>query len=269
MGVAYSDSPEWGKRVEGEGLAQLSLGHVLDLSAGARVARADRESVESLDAASVDIGFRPLDRLSLLGGFRYRGLSVPERDGPGTVLSGGAARHADLTASWEVAPWLTVSGVSGLVNDLTTGVSRRFAGPELGLPRLLGDVGGASLGYVAEDGWSSGQTAWVQVLTHRPRWLQVLLRVSWFQTRALASTDDELGAYASISAQLGPSIALRVSALGRAGGAPGVRPLAGARGFLGGTLDAALAGRFSAGRPGGNQRTKIARPCRCPPTSRP
>jgi len=243
--VAYSNSPELGRRVEAEGLAQISLGRMLDLGAQARVARGDRESADYLDGASVDVGFRPLDRLSLLGGFRYRGLSVPERDGPGTVLSGGAARHADLTASWEVVPWLTVSGVSGLVKDLTTGVSRRFAGPELGLPRLFGEVGGASAGYVAEDGWSSGQTAWVQLLTHRPRWLQVLLRVSWFQTRSPgASTEDELGAYASISAQLGPFAALRVSALGRAGGLPGVRPLGGAGGLLGGTLDASLAGRF-------------------------
>jgi hypothetical protein len=242
---AYSNSPELGRRVEAEALAQISLGRVLDLGAQARVARGDRESADYLDGASVDVGFRPHDRLSLLGGFRYRGLSVPERDGPGTVLSGGAARHADLTASWEVVPWLTVSGVSGLVKDLTTGVSRRFAGPELGLPRLLGEVGGASLGFVAEDGWSSGYTAWVQVLTHRPRWLQVLLRVSWFQTLSLGGyTEDELGAYASISAQLGPFVALRVSALGRAGGVPGVRPLDGAGRLLGGTLDAALAGRF-------------------------
>jgi len=245
MRVAYSDSPEWGKRVEAEGLAQLSLGHVLDLSAGARVARADRESVESLDGASVDFGFRPLDRLSLLGGFRYRGLSVPERDGPGTVLSGGAARHADLTASWELAPWLTVSGVSGLAKDLTTGVSHRFAGPELGLPRLFGDAGGVSLGYVAEDGWSSGRNAWVQFLTRRPRWMQVLLRISWFQTDSLGGyKQEELGAYASISAQLGPLAALRVSALGRAGGLPGISPLGGTGGLLGGTFDVSLAGRF-------------------------
>ena len=242
---AYSNSPELGRRVEAEALAQMSLGRTLDLGAEARVARGDRESPDSLDSASVDVGFRPLDRLSLLGGFRYRGLSVPELDGPGTVLSGGAARHADLTASWEVAPWLMVSGVSGLVKDLTTGVSRRFAGPEIGLPRLFGDAGGASLGYVAEDGWSSGHTAWVQLLTHRPRWLQVLLRVSWFQTRSLdAYTEDELGAYASISAQLGPFVALRVSALGRAGGVPRVPPLGGTGGLLGGTLDATLAGRF-------------------------
>jgi len=243
--VAYTDSPEGGKRLEAEALAQISLGRVLDLGAQARVAHGDREPADSLDAASVDVGFRPFDRLSLLGGFRYRGLSVPERDGPGAVLSGGAARHADVTASWEVASWLTLSGVSGLAKDLTTGISHRFAGPELGLPRLFGDLGGASFGYVAEDGWSSGRNAWVQLLTRRPRWLQVLLRVSWFQTDSLgAPTQDELGAYASISAQLGPFAALRVSALGRAGGLPGVRPLGGTGALLGGTLDASLAGRF-------------------------
>jgi hypothetical protein len=244
---AYSNSPELGKRIEAEALAQVSLGRTLDLGAQARVARGDSESPDFLDGASVDLGFRPLERLSVLGGFRYQGLSVPERDGPGSALSGGAARHADLTASWEVDPRLTVSAVSGLVKDLTTGMSRRFAGPEIGLPRLLGDVGGLSLGFVAEDGWSGGHSAWVQLLTHRPRGLQVLLRVSWFQTKSLGPyIEDELGAYASISAQLGPSVALRISALGRAGGtpAPGVRPFAQNGSLLGGTLDATLAGRF-------------------------
>jgi hypothetical protein len=243
--LAYSNSPELGKRVEAEALAQVSLGRMLDLGAQARMALGDRKSPDYLDGASVDVGFRPLERLSVLGGFRYQGLSVPERDGPGSVLSGGPARHADLTASWEVAPWLAVSGVSGLVKDLTTGMSRRFAGPELGLPRLFGDVGGLSLGYVAEDGWSGGHTAWAQVLTRRPRWLQVLFRVSWFQTRSLGPyTEDELGAYASIGAQLGPNAALRLSALGRAGGVPGIRPFGQNGSVLGGTLDATLAGRF-------------------------
>jgi hypothetical protein len=160
------------------------------------------------------------------------------------ILSGGAARHADVTASWEAAPWLTLSGVSGLAKDLTTGVSRQFAGPELGLPRLFGAAGGASIGFAAEGGATSGHTTWVQLLTNRPRWLQVLLRGSWFQTRSLGPyTEDELGAYASITAQLGPAVALRLAALGRAGGAPGIRPL-GRGSLLGGTVDAALAGRF-------------------------
>jgi hypothetical protein len=135
--------------------------------------------------------------------------------------------------------------VSGIAKDLVTGLSRRFAGPEVGFPWLFGDVGGASVGFVAEDGWTGGHTAWVQVLTRRPRWLQALFRASWFQTRGLGPyTEDELGVYASIRAQLGPYVGLRLSALGRAGGVPGTRPFGGAGNLLGGTIDASLAGRF-------------------------
>jgi hypothetical protein len=243
--VAYGNSPELGRRVEAEALAQLSLGRMIDFGAQARVARGDHEAEQYLDGASIDLGFRPLERLSLLGGFRYQGLSVPERDGPGAALRGGAARHADATMSWEVAPWLTLSGVGGLATDLTTGLSRRFAGPEIGLPWIFGDVGGASVGYVAEDGWTGGHTAWIQVLTRRPRWVQALLRVSWFRTRSMGpDSDDEVGAYASVNAQLGEYVALRLSALGRAGGTPGARPFTSTGSLLGGTVEATLAGRF-------------------------
>jgi hypothetical protein len=241
--LAYSNGPELGRRAEAEALGQISLGRVLDLGAEVRVAYGDQTSTR-VESTTVDVGLRPFERLSVLGSFRYTGLSVPERDGPGVILSGGAARHADVTASWEAAPWLTLSGVSGLAKDLTTGISRQFAGPQLGLPRLFGAAGGASIGFAAEGVATSGHTTWVQLLTNRPRWLQVLLRGSWFQTRSLGPyTEDELGAYASITAQLGPAVALRLAALGRAGGAPGIRPL-GRGSLLGGTVDAALAGRF-------------------------
>ena len=241
--LAYSDGPELGRRYEGEALAQISLGGVLDLGAQARASRSEA-GTSSLDAVAVDAGLRPFESFSLLGGFRYRGVSVMERDGVASAL-GGAARHADLTATWELASWLTLSGVSGLMKDLTNGDLRRYAGPELGLPRLFGDAGGVSVGYLEEDGWSAGRSGWVQVLTRRPRFLQVLLRASWFQTRTPEGlVEDELGAYAGISAQLGTAVSLRLAATGRAGGYPGTRPLQPPGTLFGGTLDAALSGRF-------------------------
>jgi hypothetical protein len=242
--LAYSDGPELGRRYEGEALTQISVGGVLDLGAQARASRGET-GTSSLDAVAVDAGLRPLPSLSLVGGFRYQGVPVPERDGTTLSSYGGAARHADLTATWELASWLTLSGVSGLMKDLTTGALRRYAGPEVGLPRLLGDVGGVSVGYLAEDGWSAGRSSWVQVVTRWPRYLQVLLRASWFQTRTPDGlAEDELGAYASIGAQLGPAVSLRLAATGRAGGYPGVRPLHPPGTLFGGTLDAALSGRF-------------------------
>jgi len=242
--LAYSDSPELGRRYEGEALTQISLGGVLDVGAQARASHGET-GTSSLDAVAVDAGLRPFSSFSLLGGFRYQGVPVPERDGLAAAMLGGAARHADLTAMWEVASWLTVSGVSGLMKDLTTGLTRRYLGPELGLPRLFGDVGGVSVGYLEEDGWSAGRSGWVQVVTRRPRFLQILLRASWFQTRTDDGLpEDEVGLYAGIDAQVGSNVSLRVAAMGRAGGYVGVRPLQPPGTLFGGTLDAALSGRF-------------------------
>jgi hypothetical protein len=242
--LAYAKSPELGRRIEAETLSQVSLWRVLDIGAEARVSGGDG-GTSGLEAFSADLGFRPLARLSFLGGFRYQGLSVPELDGPGALLRGGTARHADLSARWEFAPWLSLAAISGLAQDLTTGVSRKFAGPEIGFPQLFGEVGGASAGYAFEDGWSGGHTTWVQILTRRPRGLQALVRASWFQTRSLGPyTEDELGLSASLSAQLSEFMALRLAALGRAGGVPAVRPFSGTGSLLGGSFDVALAGRF-------------------------
>jgi len=240
--LAYVNSPELGRRLELEGLEQMSLGKIFDLGIQGRIAKPEFAST-LLDSFSADLGFHPLEKFSLMGAFRFQGSSVPEADGPGVINLGGVTRHADVTARWDVVPWLNLAATSGMAED-PTGFSRRFAGPEIGLPRLFGEVGGASAGYLFEDGWSGGHTAWMQILTRRPRGLQCLLRVFWYRTRGLtALAEDELGASASLSAQLGPFVALRLTALGRAGGTPGTQPLA-ARSLLAGSFDLALAGRF-------------------------
>ncbi len=240
--LAYVNSPELGRRLELEGLEQMSLGKIFDLGIQGRIAKPEFAST-LLDSFSADLGFHPLEKFSLMGAFRFQGSSVPEADGPGVINLGGVTRHADVTARWDVVPWLDLAATSGMAED-PTGFSRRFAGPEIGLPRLFGEVGGASAGFLFEDGWSGGHTAWMQILTRRPRGLQCLLRVFWYRTRGLtALAEDELGASASLSAQLGPFVALRLTALGRAGGTPGTQPLA-ARSLLAGSFDLALAGRF-------------------------
>ena len=241
--VAFVTSPELGGRVEAELLGQLWLVRDLTLSANARLAAGDHTAPGGLDALRIDLGARPLRQLSLSGGFRYEGLAVPERDGPGAAAYGGAARHADLAAAWEFADWLSLSAVSGLATDLTSSLSRQYIGPELGLPRLLGAVGGVSVGYAQEGGWSSGQSAWAQLVA-RTRVIQLLARLSWFRTRGLEpTTDDELGGYVNVSARLSERITLRVAALGRLSGVVGGSPFA-ATGARGATLDASLAGVF-------------------------
>lgn len=241
--LAFVSSPELGQRLEAELLGQLWLIRDLSGSVDARIGAGDRASPGGLDALRIDLGARPLSNFSFSGGYRFEGLSVPERDGPGANPYGGAAHHADLSAVWEPADWISLSAVSGLAVDLTSSFSRQYIGPEVGLPRLLGALGGVSVGYAQEGGWSSGQSAWAQLVT-RGRVFQLLGRLSWFRTRGLEpTTDDELGAYLHLSAAVTESITFRVAALGRLSGSVGGTPIAPTAG-RGGTLDASLAGVF-------------------------
>ncbi len=72
-----------------------------------------------------------------------------------------------------------------------------------------------------------------------------MVRAFWYQTTGLGPyTEDELGASASVSAQLTEFIALRFTGMGRAGGSPGIQPFSSTGSVFTGTFDIALAGRF-------------------------
>jgi hypothetical protein len=243
--IAFVNTNELGKRVEGEGLVQVFLTKRFDASAAIRIGAGDHAAPDNLDAFRVDGNVQPLDTLSLTGGFRYDGLSIPELDGPGNVTYGGAARHADLSAQWE--PWavLRISVVSGLSTDLTTGRTRRWIGPELGLPGFLGTGQVLSAGYLEEGGWSQGRSAYLQLSAGAQSRFQFLARFSWIHTiDGLApEATDELAAFASLRAQLWRAISLRLEAMGRTS-LNGGHSLLGDPSTQAGWLDAALAAQF-------------------------
>jgi hypothetical protein len=216
--IAFVNTAELGQRVEGEGLLEARITRRIDVALDVR-AGANPQSASSgvhLDAFRLDGAARPFDSLSLSGSFRYEGLSIPELDGPGHVLSGGAARHADAFIAWEPIDWLRATLLSGLSTDLVTLRKRGFVGPEMALPRLAGDRLGLSAGYLQESGWEPGNSAYVQLIARSRGVFQILTRFSWFRTRGGAPVPlDEYGLSAAIQAQLGPQASLRVSALGR------------------------------------------------------
>lgn len=242
--VALTQTTDLKRRVEGEGLWRAQITRMFDASADVRLGFGEEQAPGAVDAIRLDGSLRPVDSVSLSGSWRYENLFVSELDGPGRVLPGGRGRHAEAAASWLPDPRLGLSIVSGLSIDVVNARSRRWLGPEVDLPRLLGDLGGASAGYFQEDGWSPGRSAWVQLILRARQRAQLLLRVSWFRSQDVAPVDlDELGASAVASVQLTSHISLRISALGRAALNGATQPFANGTGRIG-TLDAGVGGEF-------------------------
>ncbi len=242
--VAFVNTDELGKRIEGEALVEARILRVLDAGVDAKFAKGDQEAPGHLDAIRVNGTLRPVESFDVSGSFRYEGLPVPELDGPGNVMTGGTARHAEVSASWQPITLLRISAVSGLSTDLTTDVTRRWIGPEIAFPRLIGERLGASVGYFQEDGWSPGRSAWVQLIGRQRGIGQVLLRVSWFRTRDVAPVElDELAAALNVQAQIWKYAALRIGAYGRTTLNGQQSPFAPGTGQSG-VLDASLVGTF-------------------------
>jgi len=217
--IAFVDTADLGKRVQGEALLEARITRQVDFAfdvrGGGNLTGGSMNGM-GLEALHIDVSARPLDSVNLLGSFRYDGLSIPELDGPGRVLNSGAVHHVDFSAAWEPMDTLRFSVLSGLSSDLLSHTSRRWIGPEIALPRLLGDSAGLSAGYFREDGWAPGSSAWLQLLARSPGIFQLLARFSWFRTTGIAPVDlDELGASAAVQAQLGRYLALRLSVFGR------------------------------------------------------
>jgi hypothetical protein len=219
--IAFVNTDDLGKRLEGEALVEARITRRFDAALNVRASAGAAHGLGSLDgirldAVRVDATARPFDSLSLSGSFRHEGGSVPELDGPGHLLLGGEARHADASVTWEPREALRLSVLSGLSTDLVTQKTRSWIGPEVALTRLFGDRGGVSVGYFQEEGWAPGRSAWIQILTRSQGVLQVLARVSWFRTSDIAPVDlDELGVSTSIQAQLAAHAAFRLSATAR------------------------------------------------------
>jgi len=144
--IAFINTADLGQRLEGEALLEARVTRQVDLAFDVREVEPSRRRGlerrrEPRGTARRRVG-SSLDSLSLISSFRYDGLSVPELDGPGRVLASGAVRHADFSAAWEPMDALRLSVLSGLSSDLQSHTSRRWIGPEIGLPRLLGDSTG-------------------------------------------------------------------------------------------------------------------------------
>ncbi|MFY3744170.1 hypothetical protein ACOQFB_09685 [Anaeromyxobacter sp. Red801] len=216
--IAMVRTPELGTRAEGSLTGRVFLRR-LDLSAEAHVGGGGKRGGTDLDAARVDASARPVDGLLVGGSFRHAGLAWPQTFDPAAFP--GRSRAADGFVSWDPVRWLRVGGTGGFSRDVSSGLERRWAGPELGLPRLLGASGGLTLGYLEESGWLDGRSAYAQLLWRPFQALRLVGRASWSHDAAFGVDRDEIGVLASATADLGRHLGLRISLAGRGAFDPG------------------------------------------------
>ncbi len=215
--AAVVTSPEMGSRFEGELRSSVMLMRRVSVSGDLRVGVGGKHSAAgALDGGWVELSGRPLAPLILSGSFRYWGLRVP--DAADVALYPGPERRADAGVGWDLG-LLVISAVGGFTQDLTTGLERQFAGPEVSMPRLFGRRGGVSAGYREERGWAPGRSAYAQaVLRPLPR-LRLTTRLYWAADERLrAPADQEAGVFVAASADLGRRLSLRATVLARSGG---------------------------------------------------
>ncbi|HEY6005851.1 MAG TPA: hypothetical protein VIV57_23420, partial [Anaeromyxobacter sp.] len=214
--AAMVTSPELGTRFEGQLRSYALLGRTVNASGGVRVgAGGDRQAQGNIDAADVELSGRPLPRLAVSGAFRYWGLRIP--DAPAPAFFPGHERRADASAGLELGG-LLLSATAGLSRDLSTDLERRYAGPELAVPRLFGASGGVTLGYVEERGWIAGRSAYAQAVLRAGSRVRLTTRIHYAaDDRAGADADHEVGAFAAVSADLASWLSLRASVLARGG----------------------------------------------------
>lgn len=212
--VAVVNSPELGTRVEGSLTGAIFLKR-FDLSGEANLGGGGKVKANGLDSGRVDATFRPVGGLAIGGSFRYAGVDWPQPFNPPVYPGNG--RAGDAFVSYDLVRWLRLGATGGLSHDATSGLDRKWVGPEVALPRLLGDRGGVSFGYLQEVGWVSGQSAYGQIVARPWQPVRLLARVSWTHDKGAAVDTDEVGLFASAAAELSKHLGLRLSLSSRAG----------------------------------------------------
>ncbi len=164
--------------------------------------------------------------LALGGSFRYTGLAWPQTFEPPAFP--GRSREADAFVSWEARPWLRVGGTGGFAEDTSSRAARRWVGPEATFPRLLWGRGTLSAGYLEENGWISGRSAYGQVMASPWKPVALLARLAWSHEQVGGPFQDEAALTLGGRAELNQFLAVRLTLSGRTavGGsdAGGTRP---------------------------------------------
>jgi hypothetical protein len=217
--VGYASKVGLGSRLEVALAGHVYRGNALDLHLAAEVGVGDAQAPAAMDAARLDLGWRPTQRLRFVGGARYRGQSPSGVVELGLVSPGQRALHGDLAVVYEVLPtlWLGVQG--GAATDFAIGLTQARAGPEVMFPSLFGRAGGLSVGYMEEFGWLRARHAYVQLSVMALGRVRLLNRTSWFNQQASTGTQglagNEAGTTLSVEVRFVRWLWMRVGLSGR------------------------------------------------------
>src|SRR5690606_4273866 len=127
------------------------------------------------------VALHPSEAWRFSGAVRYDGglaLDVPPMEG---LALGSRALHGEVTATWQPTAGFSAGLLGVAARDIEEALGRQLVGPELGLPRLFGDRGGLSLGYLEELGWQRGRSGYLQAVLQPASSVRVLGRLSYFE----------------------------------------------------------------------------------------
>ncbi|MBL8940389.1 MAG: hypothetical protein JNM69_37930 [Archangium sp.] len=194
-----------GSRFEAAVGAGLWAGTTFDANASVEVGYGDNQAPAGIDAARVDLGYRPTEKLTLFASGRYRGLPVSGLTEVGLISPGLRALHADAMGSYEVSPGVIVGLRGGVASDFHSSLLQARFGPELTMPSMFGLPLALGVGYTEELGWLRGRTAFLSFGISAGSVFRVTSRTSLFHQQPVA------GAEGLASAEIGQSLAIEVA----------------------------------------------------------
>lgn len=175
--IAVVNNASVQRHYEGEVLLSYWAGGILSASGNLRMGFGDVSSPAYVDAARLYVTVRPVPIAWITGGFSYWGLTV--ENGEPIATWPGPSRRADGSAGVDATDWLRIAVLGGWVDDLYSGLSHSYVGPEVTFTKVLA---GLSFGYLKDFGWVDGQSAWGQIGWAPMADTRLTARASWFQT---------------------------------------------------------------------------------------
>jgi len=203
--AGYAVRDAVGSRFEAAVSAGLWSGRRFDAHASVELGLGQSQAPGGIDAARVDVGWRPLEKLHLMASGRYRGLPVSGLTEVGLVSPGLRALHGDVFGSWEVTPGLLVGLRAGVATDFLSALTQLRGGPEVLAPSLFGGPVSLGAGYSEELGWLRGRSAWFSFGVSAGSVFRVVSRTNLFQQQATAEAAGLSGS------ELGQSLAIEVA----------------------------------------------------------